>query len=207
MSTTVKETNSGLDHLDIIIADIDSLITNKHDFVAFIIIALGIEFIGNFYDGDDFADFGQSDTRFKTGLTKFFKNNWYKNHSDWLFKNFRGPLIHQYRPSDTILLTSYCKNKASLKLHLTVVDGKTIFVLEQLFSDFKTAIKKLKNDLKKPSNSLNKEKINGDFMAIINIHTSTEDKIFGELIHIPESSGTTKYNPTMLKPKPNDKIN
>jgi len=199
MNSTIKNKNSGLEHLDIIIADIDSLISNKQDFLAFIIIALGIEFTGNFYDGKDFNDFGQSEIRFKNGVSNLFKNKWYKNHTVWMFKDFRGPLIHQYRPGDTILLTSYCKNKAALDLHLTTVDGKTVFVLEQLFIDFKYAVQKLKNEFSKPSNSLNKEKINGDFMAIIEINLSEEDKIFGSTFHFPESSGTTVYNPTVIK--------
>jgi len=199
MNSTIKKTNSGLEHLDIIIADLDSLISNKQDFIAFIIIALGIEFMGNFYDGKDFNDFGQSDTRFKNALSNLFKNKWYKNNSDWMFKNLRGPLIHQYRPGDTILLTSFCKNKAGLELHLTTVHEKRVFVLEQLVIDFKLAVQMLKNEFKKASNSLNMGKSNYDFMAIVEINISPEDKIFGNASHVPESSGTISYNPTLFK--------
>jgi hypothetical protein len=174
------------------------LIATKNDFIGFIIIALGIEFLGSFYDEKDFNDFGQSDKRFKNALTNLFKNKWYNNNSDWVFKNFRGPLIHQYRPGDAILLTSYYKNGAELKLHLETVDGKRIFVLEQLFADFKLAIQKFKNEIKKTSNSLNKAKINGEFMSIVEINISDQDKIFGQQTHFPESSGTTTYSPTVL---------
>jgi hypothetical protein len=139
----------------------------------------------------NFNDFGQSDTRFNNALSNLFRNQWYKNNSDWLFKNLRGPLIHQYRPGDPILLTSYCKNKVDLNLHLTDVDGKKVFVLERLFSDFKLAAQKLKNEVKKPSNSLNKRKINNEFMAIVEINISSEDEIFGKTSFFPESSGTT----------------
>ncbi len=198
MKSTIKKTNSGLDHLDIIIADIDGLISNKQDFIAFIIIALGIEFMGSFYDEKEFNDFGQSDTRFKNALSNLFKNKWYKNNSDWMFKVFRGTLVHQYRPGDTILLTSVCKNKADLNLHLSNVDGKRIFVLEQLFTDFKLAVNKFKNEIKKASNSLNKAKINDGFMSILEINFSDQDRIFGDPTHIPESSGSTTYNPTVL---------
>lgn len=72
--------------------------------------------MGSFFDEKDFNDFGQSDKRFKNALTNLFKNKWYNNNSDWVFKNFRGPLIHQYRPGDAILLTSYCKNGADSAL-------------------------------------------------------------------------------------------
>ena len=198
MNSTIKKTNSGLEHLDIIIADIENLITTKNDFIGFIIIALGIEFMGSFFDEKDFNDFGQSDKRFKNALTNLFKNKWYNNNNDWIFKNFRGPLIHQYRPGDAILLTSHCKNGADLKLHLKIADGKRIFVLEKLFDDFKLAVQKFKNEIKKTSNSLNKAKINNGFMSIIEINIAEEGKIFGQPAHFPESSGTTTYNPTEL---------
>ena len=195
MNSTIIKTNSGLEQLDIIIADIESLISYKQDFIAFLIIALGIEFMGSFYDEKDFNEFGQSETRFKNALSNLFKNLWYKNNSDWMFKNFRGPLIHQYRPGDTILLTSFCKNKADSCLHLSSVNGKNIFVLEQLLIDFKLAVQRLKNELKKTSNSLNKGKVNDDFMAIVEINISAQDKIFGDPSFSPLSSGTTRYNP------------
>lgn len=197
MNTKIKKENSGLQHLDIIIADIENLVTAKSDFIGFVIIALGIEFMGSFFDEKSFNDFGQSDRRFKNALANLFKNKWYHNNSDWVFRNFRGPLIHQYRPGDSILLTSHCKNGADLKLHLQTADGKRIFVLEQLFSDFKQAVQKFKNEIKKTSNSLNKEKINDGFMSIIEIGILDQDKIFGRTTHFPESSGTTIYNATV----------
>ena len=40
MNSTIKNTNSGIEHLDIIIADIENLIITKNDFIGFIIIAL-----------------------------------------------------------------------------------------------------------------------------------------------------------------------
>ena len=154
--------------------------------------------MGSFYDEKGFNDFGQSDKRFKNALTNLFKNKWYNNNSDWIFKNFRGPLIHQYRPGDAILLTSNCKNGADLKMHLKVVDGKRLFVLEQLFNDFKLAVNKFKNEIKKISNSLNKTKINEGFMSLVEISFVEEDKLSvlpdasGSTITIPKSTDTNK---------------
>ena len=199
MTTTIKRTNSGLEHLDIIIADVEKLVVNKNDFIGFIIIALGIEFMGSFFDEKDFNDFGQSEMRFKNALSNLFKNKWYKNNADWIFKNFRGPIIHQYRPGDGILLTSECKNLADLTLHLKTVEGRKIFVLEQLFSDFKLAAQKLKNEVKKVTNSFHKGKINDGFMSIIEINISEQDKIFEKIMNFPESSGITTYNSTLSK--------
>lgn len=201
MTSDIKKITSGFEHLDTIVADIQTLIDTKNDFIGFIIIVLGIEFAGSFFDEKDFNDFGQSDKRFKNALTKLFKNKWYSNNSDWIYKNFRGPLIHQYRPGDPILLTSQCKNQADLALHLQIVKGKRIFVLEQLFVDFKIAVQKLKSEIKKTSNSLNKRKINDGFMSIVEIQISEQDSILGQPVNFPVSSGTTISNISVFTEK------
>lgn len=190
MNPEIIKTNSALEHIDTMIANIKSLIDNKQDFIGFVIIAIGIEFLGSFYDGFDFNDFGQSEARFKNALSNLFKDQRYRNKKDWLFKQLRGPLIHQYRPGDEILLTSKCKNDAPLELHWKPSDLKTVFVLEKLFDDFKSAVQKLNNEIEKASNPLNKEKISGEYMAIKEINILPEDNIFGNTPFIP-SSGTT----------------
>jgi hypothetical protein len=192
MTPTFIKTTSGLEHLDTIIADVQSLIDNKQDFVGFVIIAVGIEFMGSFYDGNDFNDFGQSKARFKNALSTLFKDKRYRNKQEWLFENFRGPLIHQYRPSDEMLLTSKCKDNAPVDTHWKSFEGKTVFVLEQLFEDLKSAIQKFKNEIEKASTSLDKDKINGEYMCIKEVYIHPEDKIFGEEFQSFPSSGTTR---------------
>ncbi len=152
-----KQTNA-IEHIDLIIADIKDHIEKKSDFVGFILVALGIEYLGCFSDEKPFTDYGQSEIRFKNGL-KFFKNKWYANNSQWLFETFRGPLIHQYRIGTNLVLTSKCKNQAELSLHLQKQEGSRVFVLEQLFEDYKNAVIKFKNEAAKPVNSFNKEKL------------------------------------------------
>lgn len=80
MEIEKKSFTTSIQHVDTIIADIEDHIKNKQDFVAFILIALGIEFLGAFYDDKDFNDFGQSETRFKNSISNLFKNDWYKNN-------------------------------------------------------------------------------------------------------------------------------
>jgi hypothetical protein len=179
--------NSGTDQLQAMVDDISTLIIHKQDFVAFVIISIGIEFLGSFFDSNDFTDLGQSEIRFKNALSKLFKNNWYGNNSDWMYRHFRGFLIHQYRPSTEILLTSKCKNGADLNLHLKMQDKKRIFVLEKLFEEFKTAIKRFTNEVKKGS-SLNKEKLQGNYMSILSINQNQPDSIFGQNINTVISS-------------------
>jgi len=168
MALVRKESSTGIQHIEIIISDIEEHIKNKQDFVAFILIALGIEFLGSFFDDKDFNDNGQSEIRFKNGISKLFKNNWYKNNSDWLFKKFRGPLIHQYRTSKECLLTSQCKNSAPISEHLKEYENRRILVLECLFEDFKLASHKLKN-LAQKNNNLKKEKLDQDYLTIFDV--------------------------------------
>ncbi len=150
--------SNAIEHVDIIVADIQDHIDKKSDFVGFILIAIGIEYLGSFLDEKPFTDFGQSASRFKNGL-RFFKNNWYKNNSDFLFQSFRGPLVHQYRIGAGLLITSFCKNKAPLDRHLAEYEGSRILVLEQLFEDYKQAVKKFKNEVAKKNSSFNQEKM------------------------------------------------
>lgn len=63
----IKTTNS-IDHIDVIIDDIQRQIDFKQDFVAFILIVLGIEFIGSFSDDKSFRDFGQSEFKADTDV-------------------------------------------------------------------------------------------------------------------------------------------
>ncbi|HEY9001610.1 MAG TPA: hypothetical protein VIM89_09670 [Mucilaginibacter sp.] len=160
---------SALEHLNNLVNDVQSLIDKKEDFIAFIIIALGIEFLGSFYDSKSFDDYGESDTRFKNGM-KLFKNNWYKNNSSWLYKQLRGPLIHQYRTGPEIYLTSNCKNNVPPDKHFIVENSKKVFVLEQFFEDFKYAVNQLKSQLKKPNNSLNKNKPMQSHLGIVELN-------------------------------------
>jgi len=167
--------STSIEHLDTIINDVQIMINKKIDFNAFIIITLGIEYLGNFSDEKDFTEFKQSETRFKNGLD-YFKNIWYKNNKDLLFKELRGPLIHQYRPGDKIRLTSYCKQNAPLQDHLKKDNLENrILVLEKFFEDFKEAVDRFKNKLK-AYNSLNKDKLNAEYSMIASITSPTTNE-------------------------------
>jgi hypothetical protein len=165
---TIKEF-SPLDHIHNLTGDAERLIAAKEDFVAFIVLALGTEFLGSFYDADDFNKYGNSETRFKNALKNLFKNNWYNNNLTWMYEQFRGPLVHQYRMGPEIALTSVCKNNAPLDHHLKMEATKRIFILEQYFADFKAALKSLENLVEKKNNSLNKDKLEQEYMKIVQI--------------------------------------
>lgn len=192
---------TALEHVDVIIDDIQDHIDKKSDFVGFVLISLGIEYLGCFLDEKPFTDFGQSEVRFKNGLS-FFKNNWYKNNSDWLFKTFRGPLVHQYRIGAGLYITSNCKNGANLNLHLTESQNNRIFVLEQLFEDYKQAVRKFKNEATKPGNSFNKEKLALTHQTILQLQTqdqvdtSVSGSTQAQMVKMPTSQPNIQINKT-----------
>ena len=135
------------EHLDTIITDIKGLLESNNDFVAFIILVIGIEFLGSFKDTENFSQERMSEIRFKNGL-KYFNKNWYKTNNKLLYADLRCPLIHQYRPGDKFYLTSMQITNASQKDHLNERDGKIILVLECFFEEFEKAVHKLKKDIK-----------------------------------------------------------
>ncbi len=185
MEIQKEQVSTAVQHIDTIIADIQQHIDKEQDFVGFILVALGVEFIGSFFDSKEFDEYGQSENRFKNGM-RLFKEDWYKTRLDWMFKEFRGPLIHQYRTGDKILLTSYCKNKTSLKEHFVVKEGKTVFVLERLFEGFKEASDSFKN-LARKQNSLDMKKVNQNYIGIRIITTTNSEQT-----HSYSVSGTTE---------------
>lgn len=171
MALLKKNSTTAIEQIDQLIKDVEVLITEKKDFQGFIVISIGIEFLGAFFDSLSFSDFGQSKNRFTNALKKLFKNNWYRTNATWTFENLRGPLVHQYRPGFEILLTSYCKNGVDQTRHLQLEDYKRIFVVEQLFDDFKEAVQKFK-DIMKRENSLNKDKPDLEHQTIFAIVNS-----------------------------------
>jgi hypothetical protein len=162
----MTQSKTSLEHIDTIIDQIKSLIEKKEDFVAFILIALGTEYLGCFFDSAPFDGGGNSWHRFQNGID-LFKNQWYVHNKQWLFKNFRGPLVHQFWTGSEILLTSNCKNNAPLTAHLEIKD-KRIFVLEKFFDDFIEAAQSLKH-MSEKSNSLNKVKLNQTYSEIMTV--------------------------------------
>lgn len=138
--------SSSIEQVETIISDVGDLLSIKSDFAAFILISIGIEALGNLLHIGSHDLRGESEKRFKAPLKLLFKNNWYKQNQQFMFENFRGSLIHQYRPGNGILLTSCVKNGIDCSLHLTKHNGRIIFVVEQLLEDFMGAVKTFKNN-------------------------------------------------------------
>lgn len=170
-NTTAKE------HFQLLIKNVEDCIILKQDFQAFIILSIGIEFLGSFIDSGDFNDFGLSKSRFTNSIEHWFTNKWYKSNKTWMFENLRGPLIHQYRPGPNILLTSKCKNNVEISRHLEKSNDKIIFVLEQLFEDFKNACKKIDRVFNKKNSPYSNTKASEKYLSIYEIENWDKTKL------------------------------
>lgn len=166
-ATIVSKTISAKEQINVLIEDVKRLISLKEDFQAFIVLAVGIEFLGCFLDSFEFEDYGQSKSRFFNSLNTLFSPKWYRENKNWMFENLRGPLVHQYRPGNEILLTSKCKNDSDLALHFSQKDGKIIFVIERLLDDFIKATKKLDREMTRENSPYSKSKASEKYLNIV----------------------------------------
>ncbi len=142
----IKYETNAIGHGEVIVSLVQSLIDSKIDFQAFMAICTGIEYLGSFSDSSPHNKYGESKNRFERSLKTLFENEWYQKNAQWIFEQLRGPLLHQYRTGDSVLLTSRCCHPDSSPKHLDVIDGKTQFVLEDFFEDFKAAYAKLRTE-------------------------------------------------------------
>jgi hypothetical protein len=124
-----------------LIDEVQGLIDKNFDYLAFAIIAQGIETLGAFFDNSPFENRTPS-TRFKKGLS--LMDNKYQTHETLLWNNLRSGLTHQLIPKKGITLTSI-KSNAPDKINLFVGDktGLTYIVVNAFFKDFKDACEKV----------------------------------------------------------------
>ncbi len=165
----IEGNNTAREHVDVLICEMERMINNRDDFNAFILLSIGIEFIGSFTDSFEFDDFGKSKSRFENALDHWFSNKWYKNNKKWMFENLRGPLLHQYRPGNEIFLTSNVKKNVDLNMHLKEDSGKIIFVVEQLLEDFKDACEKMDFEFEKETNPYQGSKMQEKYQTMYEI--------------------------------------
>lgn len=110
-------------------------------------------------------------------MNHWFKNKWYDNNKAWIYENLRGSIVHQYRPGKEILLTSICKNNCDPSLHLRKDSGKTIFILESLFEDFKLACLKVEREMSKKYSPYKGSKMLEKYMSIYEIESWDKSRV------------------------------
>ena len=95
------------------IIELRKLISDNHPFVAFIVIASGIEFLGKAISNNTFFEDGHSKTDFNNALSQFPSLQKYsnlglfvKNNIDLsLYKGLRCGIVHSTCPQNGIVLT------------------------------------------------------------------------------------------------------
>lgn len=108
----------------------------------FILIAVGIEYLGACLDRQHMNATGRSEKRFNTAIRELFPNKYHhftlQKSIPNLFVDFRCPLIHQFKPGHSLTLCSL--QEAHRKSHLSYhAGGSLILVAEEFYKDLASA--------------------------------------------------------------------
>jgi hypothetical protein len=116
-----------------IIKQSKKLIDNKSYFAAIIILTIGIEVMGGFFDKKPLKSPKQSKARFKTGIDKLFGGKYSViNRDDSLYEFLRNQLIHSLTISSKLHVSTE-------KIHLSEIEGTIIFNPITFYNDTKKA--------------------------------------------------------------------
>lgn len=120
-------------------------------YLAFGVIAVGVEFLGACEDAEQFEDEGKSRARFARGIQRLagINENYAKYNSAkspyCLFKFLRCGTAHVMRPHGPIAFAER-SNCATGSPHLTVCDGRLILVCEDFYDHFAQACTEMLED-------------------------------------------------------------
>jgi hypothetical protein len=133
----------------VILTDFANIMTTTESTMGkFMVIALGIEFLGACLDKQHLNATARSEKRFNSALLRLFPNKYHhfaKTGSvPYLYIDFRCQVIHQFRTAKTVLLCS--SDQIEPALHLTYnQEGSLIMVAEEFYQDLAAAAQKLIN--------------------------------------------------------------
>lgn len=149
----------------------DGMIVNKYQYFVFPIICQSIELLGSFYDKNSLDKYGESETRFNNALKHLFKeiNIKYGHNKRFFFKELRGNIIHQLRPSSLINFSSLTYDGMPKEMHLKESNGKTIMVVEQFVDDFKEAFARLRKKIDGKKSEINISRASEPFISIYSV--------------------------------------
>jgi hypothetical protein len=104
----------------------------------FILIAVGIEFLGACLDRQHLNATGRSEKRFNTAIRELFPKKYHhfsrQESIPNLFVDFRCPVIHQFRPGKSVIL--YSIEDIGKQSHLLYhAGGSLILVAEEFYKD------------------------------------------------------------------------
>ena len=137
---------------DLLIPDLKKMVDNQLHYYAFAIICQGVEIMGASLDNEPLEKSGLSETRFRNGITHFFRDDRYRANQTKFFSVLRGPLIHQLRPGEGFLLASVRKDNVKPEAHFTKQGaGVTLLLIEVFLEDFVQAYSTFRLKLEKKS--------------------------------------------------------
>ena len=133
----------------VILGDYAGLMNTAESTVGkFILIAVGIEFLGACLDKQHMNATARSEVRFNSAILKLFPAKYHhfvkKGSVPNFYADFRCPVIHQFKPAKTIELCSRGNASDAGKHHLTYNPaGSLNLVAEDFYDDLATAGQKL----------------------------------------------------------------
>lgn len=157
----------------VLIRDIGRVIEAGCAYLAFGLIAQGIETLGAILDEKEIHDNdkGLSESRFRNAVQKLF--NWqgssYPKYvaegSEYdLYKSLRCGMAHVLRPAGKVAFTTKKESQEDGTKHLVIAEktGQLVLVIEDFYADFVKACKKCKSNIPKKSHS----KLKNDYLII-----------------------------------------
>lgn len=157
----------------VLVRDIGRVIDTGCAYLAFGLIAQGIETLGAILDEKEIHDNdkGLPETRFRDAVKTLF--NWQGSHypkyvaenSEYdLFKYLRCGMAHVLRPAGKVAFTTKKESEEDGTKHLKVAKetGQLILVIEEFYADFVRACQKCKNRIQKKTHP----KLKKDYLTI-----------------------------------------
>ncbi|MFA5816821.1 MAG: hypothetical protein WC865_14505 [Bacteroidales bacterium] len=110
----------------------------------FILIAVGIEFLGACLDRQYIKATARSEKRFNSAIVKLFPKKYHhfvkKKSVPYLYSEFRCPIIHQFKAGKSVFLCSTFEAEIGGFRHLTYdAEGSLILVVEEFYKDLASA--------------------------------------------------------------------
>lgn len=132
------------------IKEFRSIILNHKgsSFVKFLLLAVGIEYLGACLDEKPFNEPHESEDRFNRALKKLFDKKYHKFTKKaakvYLYRDFRCNFVHQIRPAKNIVITHTDESRRENTKHLeNIIDSPLVLVLEEFYNDYEKACNRL----------------------------------------------------------------
>ena len=130
---------------EVILTDFDRIMKTPGSTIGkFILIAVGIEFLGACLDRQHIKATARSEIRFNSAIVKLFPKKYHhfvkKESVPNLYFDFRCPIVHQFKPGKSVVLCSREDADTNGHRHLTYhPEGSLILVAEEFYRDLASA--------------------------------------------------------------------